>query len=233
MNKLRQLALNLCLKDTTTFADFFVGTNEQLVNVLKNIYRDNNNSFVYFWGKSGVGKSHLLSALCQLFSEHNLVAAYLPLEDIKQLTPQIFEDLEKLNLLCIDDLNLIAGNLLWEENIFHCFNKISAHNKRIVISANVAPQGLPLALPDLKSRMLSGLIFEVQALSDEEKIAGLKLRAGLRGLELNDMVAQFLLYHYARDTKSLFATLDKLDKAALTAQRKLTIPFVKNVLQNT
>jgi DnaA-homolog protein len=233
MNQLRQLALNLCLKDAATFANFFVGTNKQLINILKNLHKDNSPSFIYLWGNHGIGKSHLLSALCQSFSEHGLVAAYLPLEDAKQLDPQIFEDLEKLDLLCIDDLDLIAGNRLWEENVFHCFNKIIEYRKRIVITANAAPLALPLVLPDLKSRMSGGLVFEAHALSDEEKIAGLILRAKLRGLELTETVAQFLLYHYPRDTKSLFATLDQLDKAALTAQRKLTIPFVKNVLQDT
>ncbi|CAL7964219.1 DnaA regulatory inactivator Hda [Gammaproteobacteria bacterium] len=231
MNNLKQLALNLCLKDAATFVNFFVGANKQLVNMLCNLDTDNETHFVYIWGKHGAGKSHLLSALCQLFGEHDHIAAYLPLEEAAQLDPKILEDLEKLDLLCIDDLNLIAGNVTWEERFFHCFNKIVEYGKQIVITANVAPLALPLVLPDLKSRMTSGLIFEVQVLSDVEKTEGLKLRAKLRGLELNDVVAQFLLHHYARDTKSLFATLDQLDKAALAAQRKLTIPFVKNVLR--
>ena len=230
MNNLKQLALNLCLKDAATFVNFFIGTNKQLVNTLCNLDTDNETHFIYVWGKQGAGKSHLLSALCQLFGEHNHIAAYLPFGEATQLDPKILDDLEKLDLLCVDDLNLIAGNIVWEEKFFHCFNKIAEHGKKIVVTSNVAPLALPLALPDLKSRMASGLTFEVQALSDIEKIQGLKLRAKLRGLELNDIVAQFLLHHYARDTKNLFETLNQLDKAALAAQRKLTIPFVKNVL---
>jgi len=66
--------------------------------------------------------------------------------------------------------------------------------------------------------------------NDEEKIVGLKLRAKLRGLELNDAVAHFLLNHYERNPKNLFAVLERLDKAALVAQRRLTIPFVKDIL---
>ena len=88
-----------------------------------------------------------------------------------------------------------------------------------------------LNLADLKSRMASGLTFELHELTGVEKIAGLKLRAQLRGLDLNDQAAQFLLHHYARDTKNLFVMLDRLDKAALAAQRKLTIPFIKSVLE--
>ena len=230
MKNLKQLTLNLCLKDAASFTNFFVGDNEQLVKILGDLHADNASPFIYFWGNEGSGKSHLLSALCQQFSENSLAASYLPFEDVKQFSPQILDDLEVLDLLCIDDLNLIAGNLEWEEKVFHCFNKILAHGKRVVITANVAPQILQLILPDLKSRMMSGLIFEIKPLNDEEKIASLKLRAKLRGLELNDAVAHFLLSHYERNPKNLFAVLEKLDKAALVAQRRLTIPFVKDIL---
>ncbi|HBC71588.1 MAG TPA: DnaA regulatory inactivator Hda [Coxiellaceae bacterium] len=230
MKNLKQLTLNLCLKDAASFANFFVGDNAQLIKVLSDLYIGNSSPFVYFWGKEGSGKSHLLSALCQLFGEHGLAASYLPFEDVKQFSPQILDDLEALDLLCIDDLHLIAGNLDWEEKIFYCFNEMLAHGKQVVITADVAPQILQLQISDLKSRMMSGLIFEVQPLDDLGKIASLKLRAKLRGLELNDVVAQFLLNHYERNPKNLFAVLEKLDKAALVAQRKLTIPFVKDIL---
>lgn len=230
MNNLKQLALNLCLKDAASFTNFFIGANKQLVDVLRNLYVNNESLFVYFWGKTGVGKSHLLSALCQLFSDHGFIAAYLPLEDAQQLDPQMLEDLEKMDVLCIDDLNLIAGNSVWEEAIFHCFNKVVVSRKQIVITANVVPQALQLIIPDLKSRMTGGLIFEVKELNDVEKIESLKLRAKLRGLELSDGAAQYLLNHYPRDPESLFKALDQLDKEALVSQRRLTVPFIKDVL---
>ncbi len=231
MNGLKQLALNLCLKDTASFANFFTGKNDQLVAALSNLPVSASSPFIYLWGKVGVGKSHLLASVCQLFGEHGFSSAYLPLEDVGGLSLQILDDLEALDLLCIDDLHLIAGNLAWEEKIFHCFNKLTVHNKKIVITANASPQAIPLKLQDLKSRMSSGLVFAVHELSDEEKINGLKLRAKLRGLEFSDQVANFLLNHYVRDTKSLFGVLDRLDKEALIAQRKLTVPFIKDILQ--
>ena len=228
--KFKQLSLNLCLKDAATFSNFFVGPNNQLVDVLGSLHINNEINFVYFWGSAGAGKSHLLNALCQLFDENGLSTFYLPLEETEQLNPQMLDNLEELDLICIDNINLIAKNNAWEEKLFHCFNNTIEHNKNIVITANASPQSLTLGLSDLKSRMASGLIFELHALSDVEKMAGLKLRAKLRGLELDDLAAQFLLHHYSRDTKNLFETLDILDKAALTAQRKLTIPFIKNIL---
>lgn len=232
MKGLKQLALNLCLKDTTNFANFFIGDNEQLVKTLSQLHISDASHFIYYWGQPGSGKSHLLSAICQLFGEHQLSTAYLPLEDIDLLSLRMLDDIETLDLLCIDDLHLIAGNLAWEEKIFHCFNNLLAQNKKVVITSNMAPQVLPLKLLDLKSRMMGGLIFALQVLKDEEKVSCLKIRAKLRGLELSDNVANFLLSHYERDTKSLFVALEKLDRAALMAQRKLTIPFVRDILSD-
>ncbi|MDR1057080.1 MAG: DnaA regulatory inactivator Hda [Coxiellaceae bacterium] len=230
MKNLKQLALNLCLKDTASFTNFFIGGNTQLVTVLSNLYTNDAPCFVYFWGKNSSGKSHLLSALCQLFSEHDLTAAYLPLENAIQFKVNILDDLEELDLFCIDDLHLIAGNLGWEEKIFHSFNKMLAHDKRLVVTANVAPQALPLKLLDLQSRMIGGLVFELYSLNDEEKIVSLKLRAKSKGLDLTDNAANFLLSHYRRDAQSLFEALNRLDAESLKAQRKLTIPFIKEIL---
>lgn len=230
MKKLRQLALNLCLNDHANFTNFFTGDNRELVAALSNLSANDVSPFVYIWGKSGVGKSHLLGAVSQMFGEQNLSCAYLPLEDIQNLNVAMLDDLDNLDLLCIDDIHLLDGNLDWEEGIFHCFNQMVGGGKKVLVSADVAPQFLTLKLPDLRSRMASGLIFAVQKLSDEDKICALQLRAKSRGLELNDVTARFLLSHYSRDIKSLFGTLEKLDQEALLAQRKLTVPFVKSVL---
>lgn len=230
IKNLQQQTLNLCLRDDENFNNFFAGRNGQLVEILRGLHTDHAPLFVYFWGKSASGKSHLLNAVCQRYGEQSLLSSYLPLEDAGALRPEILDDLATLELLCIDDLHLVAGNLAWEERIFHCFNQRMEGGKQIVIAANASPYALQLQLPDLKSRMASGLIFELYALNDAEKIESLKMRAKLRGLELNDLVAQFLLNHCERNPKNLFDVLEKLDKAALVAQRRLTIPFVKDIL---
>jgi DnaA-homolog protein len=231
MKNLKQLALNLCLKDEATFTNFYIGKNQQLFTVLTNFHVNTNTPFIYLWGKDGSGKTHLLQALCQIFGEHDFTAAYLPLEDVKELKVEMLDDLGSLDLFCIDDIHLIAGDLVWEEKIFHCFNELMVQNKKIVITAAMPPKELPFKLPDLKSRMTNSLTFAVHELNDEEKIKSLIDRAKLRGLSLPDQVARFLLSHYNRDIKSLFMTLDKLDNAALVAKHKLTVPFIKDILQ--
>jgi len=220
MNKFNQLTLNIRLRDDATFANFYSETNQQLITQLQ----ANDKSFIYLWGKPGSGRSHLLQAACQAAK----TAIYLPITT--ELEPEILSGLENMDILCLDDIHQIAGIKAWEETIFHLFNKVSANNAKLIIAANTPPTILPITLPDLKSRLASGVTFQVQPLSDQQKLTALQLRAKNRGLQLSKEAGKFLLNRYARDTNSLFDILEKLDQASLAAQHKLTIPFIKSIL---
>lgn len=229
--ELTQLALNLCLPDTATWENFYVGDNAELVLQLQQL--DQNPSaaqLTYLWGAAGSGRSHLLAACCWQFHEQNLKAAYLPLTELKSSSPKVLENLEHLELLCLDDLDAVIGKRHWEEAIMHCFNQLQHQQHRLIVSANATPHALAFALPDLQSRMASGMICKVNELNDQQKIEALQLRAKTLGLALTTKTAQFLLRHCKRDTHTLFSTLRQLDRAALQAKSKLTTAFIKRVL---
>lgn len=230
MKNQKQLALNLCLRDAMTFSNYFAADNTKLITFLSTALEKMQGQFAFLWGAAGVGKTHLLMACCNYLEQHKLATFYLSLKEATNIQPAIFDDIDNLALICIDDLDVIVGERQWEEAIFHLFNKVIAAQKMLLVAANSAPQGLAFALPDLQSRMCSDIIWQVQPLSDEEKIQALRQRAKLRGLDLPKIVANYLLNHYARDMHNLFACLDILDKASLEEQRKLTVPFVKDVL---
>ncbi|KPJ67209.1 MAG: hypothetical protein AMJ43_04880 [Coxiella sp. DG_40] len=229
MNKPRQLTLNIRLRDDSTFDNFYSKNNQQLIFYLRKLSCGNEQQFTYIWGKSGCGRSHLLQACCQVANESGLSSIYLPLS-ATELSPQILEDLEIIQLLCLDDIQGIAGQYQWEEAIFHIFNKLLDKKKPLLISADRAPFTLPINLPDLKSRLSSGVTFQIQPLSDDQKLTALRLRAKARGLYLSYDASKFLLNRYPRDTTSLFAALEKLDQTSLSTQHRLTIPFIKSVL---
>lgn len=231
MSKLQQLSLNLCLRDDLTFNNYFATKNLKIIQLLHEVLAEPKDQFVYLWGNNGVGKTHILTACCNYCGMLQQAALYLPLREHANFNPAALLDTEYLRLVCLDDLEAVIGKREWEEAIFNCFNRLQASGKTLMVTANAAPEGLPFLLPDLKSRMLSNLIMQLQPLDDDEKLETLKLRANLRGLVLSDNVAKFLLHHYARDTESLFASLDILDKASLQEQRKLTIPFIKKQLK--
>lgn len=225
-----QLTLPIRLRDDATLANFYFANNELLLSALPKFIQRESEPYLYLWGYASVGRSHLLQACCHEANQQGLTTAYIPLADIQFLNPSIFDELEKVNLVCIDDVDGIAGQKNWEESLFHLFNRIIANNNRLLIAASTVPKELNITLRDLTSRLNSGLIFQIHELSDQDRLLALQFRAKLRGLELTDEVGQFLLHRVERNLAFLFHTLEKLDQASLAKQRKLTIPFVKQTL---
>ena len=133
--------------------------------------------------------------------------------------------------ICVDDIHEIVQKTNWEEAFFNLFNRVQNTGKRLLVTGDSPPKKLEIKLPDLTSRLGSGLIFQIHHLSDEEKLQALVKDAKLRGLLLPEPVAQFLVHHHPRDMKSLLSALEKLDQISLETKRKLTIPFVKAVLK--
>lgn len=228
MNK--QLALAIKLNDEATLTDFNWGNNKLLQQQLQNMLSLKGDRLLYLWGTKGSGKSHLLQASCQAINSTQS-AIYLPLNLLKEWGPQTIEGLEEQTLVCIDDIDTIAQDSAWEEALFHLYNKIKDMDKSLlIISGNQAPATLPIKLADLRSRLSWGLVIQLLELNDEDKISTLKLHALRRGFDLPESVGQFLLNRCSRNMHDLHQLLNRLDDASLAAQRKITIPFVKEIL---
>ena len=228
-----QLSLRVNLRDDATFDNFLDGENIQLVAELKNLLQpDVTERLYYLWGKSGVGRSHLLQACCHHAGEAELTAAYLPLAELCELSPDMLVDLETMDFLCIDDIDSIAGLPAWEEALFHLYNRVLATNTRFIVTAAQPPRELRLALADLHSRLAACMVFQLHGLGDAEKIQALQLRAKYRGLQLSDAVGQFLLQRFPRDMHELFSVLDKLIQHSLQTQKHLTVSLVRSVFSS-
>lgn len=226
-----QLPLGLTLRDSATFENFYAGPNAQLVSALAACAEGGGERFIYLWGGEGSGKTHLLQATAQAAGSRGTAVAYLPFGEAGQLVPDVLVGLETLSLVCLDDLHVIAGEASWEAGLFDLFNRLWEAGTRLVVAAAMSPGALPIALADLKSRLSSGLTYPVQGLDDEQKIQALRLRALRRGFDLPEDVGRYLLRRLPRDMSGLFAVLDHLDHVSLAAQRRLTIPFIKSVLE--
>lgn len=228
-----QLPLGIKLRDEATFDSYFNGPNAALVAVLQTLadpVQAPEERCVYIWGAGGSGRSHLLQAACHRMAEAGALAMYLPLAEVKDHGPQLLDGMEELDLLCLDDLEVLAGDAEWEEALFHIYNRIQQRQGRLLMAAAAAPRALGIQLPDLVSRLGWGLVFQMQSLDDEGKQQMLKMRAERRGLHLPDEVARYILSRGARGMGELFAALEQLDQASLQAQHRLTIPFVKRVM---
>ncbi|PHM45812.1 DnaA regulatory inactivator Hda [Xenorhabdus mauleonii] len=232
LNTPSQLSLPLYLPDDETFASFFAGENSTLLAAIKLAISQSHGNYIYFWSRDGGGKSHLLHAACAELSQQEEAVGYVPLDKRAYFVPEVLDGMEHLSLVCIDNIECIAGDQEWEMAVFNLYNRIVEIGRTcLLITGDRPPRQINLTLPDLASRLDWGQIYKLQPLSDDEKIQALQLRAKLRGFELPEDVGRFVLKRLDREMQTLFKTLDELDRASIVAQRKLTIPFVKDILE--
>jgi len=226
----RQVPVHFEFRANQTFDDFFPGTNLEIINHLQTSIAGNGERQVFLWGQSGLGKSHLLQACCQQAQSLQLSSFYFALSSLELPDPELLTGLDKFDVVCFDNIEHIAGNQAWELGFFNFFNLHRDQGHTLILSAACPPDEIAIQLPDLKTRLNWGLTLKIQPLCDTDRITALIFKAGQMGFEISPQAGRFLLTHYDRDLSSLWALLTKLDRASLAAKRKLTIPFLKQIL---
>jgi DnaA family protein len=226
----QQLPLHFEFRANQTFNDFFPGANHEIVTHLQQCIADPGEQQIFLWGKSGQGKSHLLQACCHQAQNQSLSSFYFDLSNAELPDPSMLSGLDECDLVCFDNIERIAGNTAWELAFFNFFNQHRDRGHKLIVSAGSKPNDIAIQLPDLKTRLNWGLTLKIQALSDSDRIAALIFKADQMGFEISPQAGRFLLTHYHRELASLWNLLEKLDKASLAAKRKLTIPFLKQIL---
>lgn len=231
-----QLSLPIGLKDTESFSSFIPGKNAQVCSYLKALcsqFETNKpiNWLTYVFSDPGMGKSHLLYATCQQAELVGESCIYLSFKERQHLSPDVLIGLEHYRLICLDDIEKLQGENAWQIAVFDLINRVKElNNSCIVITGNQPPKELSLELPDLISRLSWGTNFQLYSLNDAQRQQALILKAQHRGLNMSKDVAKYLVNHWQRDMPALIASLDILDEQSLQQQRKLTIPFVKTIL---
>jgi DnaA family protein len=216
---MKQLTLGVQLKERATFASFLTARNVELVAHLNNLAATTPPGATWLAGPHTAGKSHLLQAVCAAIPSGKRVA-YLPLEALLPFGPGALDGAENLAVACYDDVQAIAGLADWEERLFSLWQR-------------ALERGTTLLFAALKSRLASSVVFPVRELNDEEQIEALNLRAHLRGFELPAETARYLQRRFPRDMRTLCEILDTLDDAAFAAQRRLTVPFIRDVIDGS
>jgi DnaA family protein len=232
VNDFQQLSLAITLDNQATFDNFYApnGTPQHLAKML---LQDEGKQYAYICGSSGTGLSHLLQAVCQ---KHSLrpgsgAAIYLPLKELCDYpAEQVLQGLESSDIVCLDDLDEVAGRKDWQAPLFNFFNRCSESGTRLLITAHTLPDFLEVVLEDLLSRLKSGISLQLIDYKDADLRRLLQHRASSLGLYLSDEVALFLLHRLPRNSHVLLEALEKLDAVSLREQRRLTLPFVKTVL---
>jgi DnaA family protein len=230
-NSGRQLPLSFFRNEAASFDNFVAGPNGEALAAMRQAGEAAGPAFVYLWGAAGTGKTHLLQAACARAAGVGRRAFYLPLSEANSLSPSVCDDLEMFDLVCLDGMDTIAGQLPWEQALFRLYNRLRDRHAALAISGRRNPREPVLALPDLGSRLVWGLVFQLRALDDIDKRDVLVRRARQRGMELPEDVIDYLLARVRRDLPALCGLLDRLDWESLSSQRRLSVPFVKAVLE--
>lgn len=225
----RQLPLPVSLRDGNTLDAFLPEANPEALAAVRSLI-DGEQHFVYLWGPADSGRTHLLEGAADSMSAGGGGVAYLAAPLLREAGLAVLEGVaESAALVCLDDIDQLAGDRRWEEAIFHLFNTIRARGGRLLCAAAAPPATAKFVLPDLASRLASGLVVRLSPLDDEARLAVLAFRAGRRGLDLPVDTARYLLTRSSRRLADLVALLGELEQAASVHKRRLTVPFVRQV----
>jgi DnaA family protein len=225
----KQLALGVGLRANAVFANFCVGANVEILAALEGGGHDP----LWLFGSRGSGKTHLLQAACAATPGP---AVYFPLAQsggsgATALPPEALRGLADCRVVCIDDVDAVASDRRWEEALFRLFNEAQESHARLIFAAGGPPRQIEWRLDDWRSRAAACVVYQVKELDEAGRAQALRLRAEQRGITLPPETLDYLMKRMPRDLHSLFDILDELDEASLAAQRRLTIPFIRDALE--
>ncbi|MFI4906054.1 MAG: DnaA regulatory inactivator Hda [Steroidobacteraceae bacterium] len=227
---MKQLPLAMRLRERAVFDSFVAGANLAAVEQLRALARGASAGVYWLSGAQGVGKTHLLQATCAMASSAGADTAYLPLSQLVALGPETLEGWHSSRVVALDDLAAVAGRRDWEQGLFRLYREAEERGAALLASAAAPPLLLNFSLPDLASRFAAATLLPLRPLDESEQRQALRLRARARGLELPEETALYLQRRFRRDLATLYELLDAIDEAALQAQRRLTVPFIRQVL---
>lgn len=218
-----QLLLGITPEWNPSLENFVAGRNAELLTVLRHALAGKQSErSLYLWGESGSGKSHLLQAAVAQAQLVGMKALYAHATMPSEMA------LESAQMVALDDVEVLDNAA--QIALFALYNRLRESGGVLLVSGTAAPAHLQLR-DDLRTRLGWGLVYQVQALSDEEKLQALHQHAQARGLILPPEVTQYLLRHGRRDLPSLLAMLDALDEHCLRLKRAATVPLLKEVMQ--
>jgi DnaA family protein len=225
-----QIPLQLEPRRPDRFDDFIAGPNENTLAAVRQLLNEPGGS-LFLSGPDGSGKSHLLNALCHEARANGLAAFYIAPKRLPEEAAASLEGLQVLDLVCVDDLDSVAGNPVWEKALFACFNEVRAAHGRLIVSSKQPLASIGFYLPDLASRMAWGVRQNLRLPDDGGKLEILQQRAVALRIDLPNDVQNYLLKYSKRDMSSLLLALERLKDAAFAGKRKITVPLAREVLK--
>ena len=227
-----QLPLQFAVSSGRRFGTFEVTPdNAELVDAVRQIAVDPAPERVLIVGDSGSGKSHLLEAAGEAASARGDTVEFVPMRDWCSQCVDAIRGLGRSRLSCIDDIDAVAGDRRWEEALLALVETSASRQSRMLVSARASPSNIPFALADLQSRLSAATVYRLRELDDESRARALRRHANGRGIDIPADVVGYVLTRHRRDMPSLIALLDRFDYHSMAHQRRLTVPFVRGLIE--
>ena len=232
MSNPRQLALQIQINERASLNNFFVSKkNNKTIQILKNILLGSDKGVQIFIDDLGSnGKSYLLQAICNDFSNSNNSSIYIPMQEAINLDPSILEGVSELNLICIDDIDLINKRGDWEIALFNLINECYEKECFLLLSGSINKLE---AIPDLVSRIKKMETLRLEAINDDELLEATKAISKNLNIEISDKNMNYLINNSKRDIKTIFRTLSQLEKESLERKKSIGLNLIKEVIQNS
>lgn len=223
-----QLILPLGTNSRHTFANFCTDGNAGILGALESLPQQGGSLWLH--GPEDSGKTHLLQAVCHQAKTRDQSAAYLPLEQVGELGPEALDGLEQCAWVCLDNVDAVLEQGDWEQRLFGLFNQAMDHGTSLLMAARRPAASVSVELPDLRSRLRGAVSFPLQPLDDDQQPEALRRRAYSQGYDLPEDAVRYMQRHVVRGLGQLCRLLDQLEQASLSQQRRITVPFVREVL---
>ena len=232
MSNPRQLALQIQINERASLDNFFISkNNNKAIQILKNILvRSNSGAQIFIDDLGSNGKSYLLQAICNDFSNSNNSTIYIPMQKAINLEPSILEGINDLNLICLDDIDLINNQRDWELALFNLINECYEKDCFLLLSGSIDKLEV---IPDLISRIKKMEILRLKAIDDDELLRATQAISKNLNIEISDKNMNYLINNSRRDVKTIFATLSQLEKESLERKKSIGLNLIKEVIQSS
>jgi len=232
MSNPRQLALQIQINERASLNNFFVSkNNNKTIQVLKNIlFSSDSGAQIFIDDLGSNGKSYLLQAICNDFSNSNNSSIYIPMKEAINLDTSILEGVSELNLICIDDVDQINKTREWEIALFNLINECYEKECLLLFSGSINKLE---AIPDLVSRIKKMEILRLEAIDDDELLEATQAISKNLNIEISDKNLNYLINNSRRDIKTIFRTLSQLEKESLERKKSIGLNLIKEVIRSS
>ncbi len=225
-----QLPLPLSFDRRFSLQNLIADNGAYIQQQLTGLFDETGESLIGLCGGTDSGKTHLLNA-CAHYARDCKVQYYLfDAQQLQQAKAEHFSEFPAGAVIGVDNLDMLAGLRAWEERFFDLINRVKLGELRLIFTVSRMPRDVGFRLPDLKSRLMWGLIISLPTPDDESVMQILHRRSELLGLRVTDEVADYLLRHFSRRLSDQMDLLYRLDREALSRQRRITIPLIRDCL---